>query len=104
MIIMIKEIFRKNSFKPTNYDGLTTESNFAVWIPNENSDKNFQCKKIWVELPLKQENVFNRLYDLRDILNHEWGILVIKKDGTYDFHRPLIWSKVQGMQKLTKQV
>ena len=100
----IQEIFDKKSFKPVNYDGLTTESSFAVWITNEELEKNFQCKKIWVELSSRNINLFNKIYDLRDVLNHEWAILVLNEDGTYNFYRPLIWSKIQGIKGFVKQI
>lgn len=100
----IQEVFGKRSFKPANYEGLKQVMGFALWITDEELQKSFQCKKIWVEFSSENEKLFDRLYDLRDVLNHEWSILVIKEDGTYDFYRPLIWSKIQGIKDITLQI
>jgi ferredoxin len=104
MLTKIQEIFDKNSLKPVNYDGVLRDSGFTVWITDEELQRNFQCKKIWVEISSLNTNLFNKIYDLRDILNHEWAILVIKEDGNYDFYRPLIWSKIQGIKGFIKQI
>jgi len=100
----IQETFEKKSFKSVKYEGVMQESGFALWITNEDLQQDFQCKKIWIELSSKNKNLFDKIYDLRDILNHEWSILVIKEDGTYEFYRPLIWSKVQGIKDIAKQI
>ncbi len=100
----IQETFEKKSFKSVKYEGVMQESGFAVWITDEDLQQDFQCKKIWVELSSKNKNLFDKIYDLRDILNHEWLILVLKEDGSYEFHRPLIWSKVQGIKDMAKQI
>lgn len=100
----IQTIFANHSLKPAKYHGLMQENTFAVWIVDETVHEIFRCTKIWIELVDKRTNLLDKIYDLRDILSHEWLILVIDQETTYTIYRPLIWAKVQGLKKIVAQM
>ena len=102
MLMKIQGVFCKKVFTPAKYEGFKTSTNFVVWLTDKELQQHFQCKKMWVELASEKENLLNKIYDLRDILNHEWSIIIINPDGSYNFYRPLIWSKIQGMKNMVK--
>lgn len=100
----IQEIFSTKQLTPAKYEGFKAVLDFAVWITDDELQKRLQCKKIWVELPSDNSNLVDKIYDLRDVLNHEWLILVINSDASYRCYRPLIWSKIRGLKNLVEHI
>ena len=100
----IQTVFADRSLKPAKYKGIMHENSFAVWILDTALQDKFRCTKIWVELIDESSNLLDRIYDLRDILSHEWLILVIDHEAVYTTYRPLIWAKVQGIKKIIAQM
>lgn len=99
-LLKINRIFADKSLTPAKYQGLMQENTFAVWIVDEALQEIFQCTKIWIELVDEHTHLLDKIYDLRDVLSHEWLILVIDQEATYTMYRPLIWAKVQGLKKI----
>ena len=100
----IHTVFADKSLTPAKYHGLMQKNTFAVWVVDETVQEIFQCTKIWIELVDERTNLLDKIYDLRDILSHEWLILVIDQEATYTMYRPLIWAKVQGLKKIVAQM
>lgn len=100
----IHKILANKAFTPAKYKGLMQGNTFAVWITDETAQEVFRCTKIWIELVDERTNLLDKIYDLRDILSHEWLILVIDQEATYTMYRPLIWAKMQGLKKIIAQI
>lgn len=100
----IQTIFANKSLTPAKYHGLMQRNNFAVWIVDETVQELFRCTKIWIELIDEATNLLDKIYDLRDILSHEWMILIIDQEATYTMYRPLIWAKVEGIKKIVARM
>lgn len=102
--VRIHTLFANKSLTPTKYKGLMQIDTFAVWIVDETLQEIFRCTKIWIELIDDPTKLLDKIYDLRDILSHEWMILVIDQKATYTIFRPLIWAKVQGLKRIVAQM
>lgn len=100
----INMILADKSLTPAKYHGIMQENTFAVWIVDEALQEVFRCTKIWIELVDERINLLDKIYDLRDVLSHEWLILVIDQEATYTMYRPLIWAKVQGLKKIVAHI
>lgn len=100
----IQTVFANKSLNPAKYEGLMQGNNFAVWIVDKTVQDMFRCTKIWIELIDERTNLLDKIYDLRDILSHEWLILIIDQEAAYTIYRPLIWAKVQGIKKIVTQM
>ena len=100
----IHTLLAAKSLTPAKYHGIMQENTFAVWIVDETLQEIFRCTKIWIELVDERTNLLDKIYDLRDVLSHEWLILVIDHEATYTMYRPLIWAKVQGLKKIVAQI
>jgi hypothetical protein len=100
----IHTVFTNKSLTPAKYHGIMQKNTFAVWIMDDTVQEIFQCTKLWIELVDERANLLDKIYDLRDILSHEWLILVIDSEATYTMYRPLIWAKVQGLKKIVAQM
>ena len=51
----------------------------------------FDCEKFWVELELENPVPEDKLDQLKEMLSHKWLILIMKKNGTFEIHKPCAW-------------
>lgn len=102
MLTTIKHICARHALTPVPYPTLTPFFDFVLWVTDDELQRALQCTKIGVKI-IDQHQYIDTLYDLRDILNHEWAILTIQPNGSYTVHRPLIWSQIQGVKNIINQ-